>query len=91
MRNVSLSNTLCGFAGLLLSVLSAGCPLFPTEAGEDLAHCSASSLQPGDTLPDLVLQALDGTPVLLSSLVRSKPLVVRLGSYSCPVFSWLIS
>ena len=78
----------CSALLLLLLFMVSGCQLFPTEAGEELAHFGEQAPQPGDTLPDLRVLNLDGSPVLLSSLVQGKPLVVRLGSYSCPVFRY---
>lgn len=73
---------------LLLCSIVAGCQLFPTEPGDELAHFGERSPQPGDALPDLRVLDLDGSSVLLSNLVQDKPLVVRLGSYSCPVFRY---
>ena len=78
----------CSTLVLASLLLAGGCQLYPTEAGEALAHFADASPTPGSKMPDLRLQALDGRDVDLRSLLRDRPLVVRLGSYSCPVFRY---
>ena len=62
--------------------------LFPTEAGESLAHFDATAPAEGTPAPDFRLSDIDGNEVTLADLVGEKPVVVQLGSYSCPVFRY---
>lgn len=62
--------------------------LFPIEAGESLAHFDRTAPVAKAAAPDFTLADLDGTEVSLRDLVGKKPLVVQLGSYSCPVFRY---
>ena len=73
-------------------LLASGCQaLFPTEAGEALAHFAAAAPAEGTPISALArdgLLTLDGKPVQLSELHRGRPMVVRLGSVSCPVYRY---
>ena len=68
--------------------LSACSMLFPTEAGESLAHFETTAPAEAMPAPDFRLTDIDGNEVTLTDLVREKPVVVQLGSYSCPVFRY---
>ena len=62
--------------------------LFPTEAGESLSHFDATAPAENAPAPEFLLTDIDGNEVALSELVGRKPVVVQLGSYSCPVFRY---
>lgn len=73
---------------LLLS-LSSGCSLlFPTEAGDDLSHFKQEAPKVGSTAPDFELQDVDGNTVSLKDLIGKKPIVLQMGSHSCPVYRY---
>ncbi|MDQ3269594.1 MAG: hypothetical protein M3Q11_05335 [Pseudomonadota bacterium] len=73
-----------------LVIFASGCAsLFPVEADEDLAHFATQAPQPGQTAPELEARRLDGTPVRLSEILDGKrPVVLQLGSHSCPVYRY---
>ena len=74
---------------LLVCTSQSACSLlFPTEAGESLSHFDASAPAESAPAPDFELVDIDGTKVALHDLVGEKPVVVQLGSYSCPVFRY---
>lgn len=77
---------------LPLLILAGGCQsLFPTEAGEALAHFEDAAPARGaaiDALGNAGLVTLDGEQIALSDLHRGRPMVVRLGSLSCPVYRY---
>ncbi|MBA2237998.1 MAG: hypothetical protein H0W24_04760 [Lysobacter sp.] len=80
-------------AGLLLGglvIFASGCAsLFPVEADEDLAHFATQAPQLGQAAPELEARRLDGTPVRLSEMLDGKrPVVLQLGSHSCPVYRY---
>ncbi len=75
----------------LLVVLSfqSGCALlFPIEAGEELAHFKDEAPATGSLAPELHARYQDGSPVVLSELVGERPIVLQLGSHSCPVYRY---
>ena len=63
-----------------------GC--FPKQAGPRLAHFAEQAPAVGDPAPDFVLTDLEGNSVSLSSLVGERPIVLQLGSHSCPVYRY---
>ena len=63
-----------------------GC--FPHEAGSRLAHFDTTAPQPGEAAPDFTLKGVDGRTVTLAQLVGDKPVVLQLGSHSCPVYRY---
>ncbi|MEM9057696.1 MAG: hypothetical protein AAGD86_09475, partial [Pseudomonadota bacterium] len=68
---------------------SSGCALlFPTEAGEELAHFADQAPKVGDTVPDFVLSSTDGATVRMHDLLGDRPIVLQLGSHSCPVYRY---
>jgi hypothetical protein len=74
---------------LLIGATQPACSLlFPTEAGESLAHYDEMAPQQSEPAPDFALTDIDGKIVKLADLVGDKPLVIQLGSYSCPVFRY---
>ncbi len=68
----------------MTTVLTAGC--FPKSAGLRLAHFDAQAPQLGEPAPDIALEGVDGYPFELSQWLGGKPIVVQLGSHSCPVY-----
>ncbi len=72
-----------------IAMLSSGCALlFPIEAGEELAHFPETAPEPGQPAPELEVRRLDGSTVSLSELVGDQPIVLQLGSHSCPVYRY---
>ena len=77
------------FVLLLVCASQTACALlFPTEAGESLSHFDATAPAESAPAPDFELVDIDGDKVALHDLVGEKPIVVQLGSYSCPVFRY---
>lgn len=73
--------------GLLMIAASLG-GCFPHEAGSRLAHFDTAAPRPGDVAPDFTLKDIDGQEVSLARLVGDKPVVLQLGSHSCPVYRY---
>ena len=73
------------FIFLFLSLLSA---CFPHKAGSRLGHFYDESPAKGELAPNFSLKNLDGEIVQLKDLVGSKPIVLQLGSHSCPVYRY---
>ena len=74
---------------LCICLTATGCSLlFPRTAGDELAHFEHQALALGSQVPNLTFTNLAGEPVALRSLLDGRPLVVQLGSYSCPVFRY---
>lgn len=71
---------LVGLAGLALG------SCFPHEAGPRLAHFDELAPRIDDPAPAFELRSVDGTLVELGDLVGEQPIVLQLGSRSCPVF-----
>lgn len=69
-----------------IALLALGC--FPHKAGPKLAHFGEQAPEVGETAPDFELENLDGEEVQLSDLIGEKPIVLRLGSHSCPVYRY---
>jgi len=62
--------------------------LFPNEPGKDLQHYSQQAPRQGTALPNLQIVTLDGEPRQLGEFVNGKPMVLQLGSHSCPVYRY---
>lgn len=62
--------------------------LYPTEAGESLSHFDTTAPEESLPAPDFELTDIDGNRVALQDLVGERPVVLQLGSYSCPVFRY---
>ncbi|MEM1231216.1 MAG: deiodinase-like protein [Pseudomonadota bacterium] len=74
---------------LVLCLLTTGCSaLFPTEPGPTLAHFAQEAPDVGDVAPSVTVTDLEGNPVALHSLFGARPVVIQLGSYTCPVFRY---
>jgi hypothetical protein len=78
-----------GIVSLASLLLLSGCSrLFPREAGPNLTHFEHEAPALGSAAPAITLSDLDGNLVELNSLLGEKPVVVQLGSYTCPVFRY---
>lgn len=67
----------------------SGCTLlFPTKAGSSLAHFDAVAPEVGQIAPQFELVDTTGNLVKLAQMVGEQPLVLQLGSYTCPVFRY---
>lgn len=74
------------FTGLMVG---GGCALlFPVDAGDSLAHFGTRAPQVGDMAPNVTLRDLTGNTVDLHQLIGKQPIVIQLGSYTCPVFRY---
>lgn len=74
---------------LMLCASQSACSLlFPTEAGESLSHYDTEAPLQAAPAPEFQLTDIDGNEVALQDLVGEKPVVLQLGSYSCPVFRY---
>ncbi|HVS16118.1 MAG TPA: deiodinase-like protein [Thermoanaerobaculia bacterium] len=73
---------------MAVSLLAAGCSLFPKEAGAPLAHFAEQAPAPGETAPLFELRDLNGRIVRLADLLGDRPVVLQLGSHSCPVYRY---
>ncbi len=71
---------------LLVVVVATGC--FPKGEGPRLDHFSTLAPAVGEPAPDFVLRDLEGREVTLSSLLGDRPIVLQLGSHSCPVYRY---
>ena len=87
LRGVGLHVRLIACVAVL--VLNGGCAVwFPIEAGDDLAHFEDQAPQPGQRAPDVTVRKLDGSMVGLVELFGNRPVVLQLGSHSCPVYRY---
>lgn len=78
-----------GFLVLLILFLQPGCALmFPTEAGDDLAHFREQAPSVGDPAPGFDARNLDGERIEVSEITGERPVVLQLGSHSCPVYRY---
>ncbi len=66
--------------------LTAGC--FPKGPGPRLAHFEHQAPAVGEPAPTFELRGLDGETVRLEELLGDKPIVLQLGSHSCPVYRY---
>ncbi len=71
---------------LLTSLALGGC--FPHHAGPRLAHFETTAPAVGEPAPDFTLLDLDGQSVELTELIGDRPIVLQLGSHSCPVYRY---
>lgn len=77
---------LSGLAMVLAVAQSTGC--FPHQAGPRLAHFADAAPAPGAAVPDVVVHDASGREVRLADAIGDKPVVLQLGSRSCPVFRY---
>lgn len=81
-------NPLSFLLSCMLLVTSA-CSLYPIEATENIAHFNVESPSINDIAPNFVLKNVGGKSVELNSLIGDdKPIVLQMGSYTCPVFRY---
>jgi thiol-disulfide isomerase/thioredoxin len=71
---------------VLLLLMATGC--FPKGEGPRLDHFSELAPAVGEPAPDFVLRDLEGREVPLASLLGDRPIVLQLGSHSCPVYRY---
>ncbi|MEE8524891.1 MAG: deiodinase-like protein, partial [Thermoanaerobaculia bacterium] len=71
---------------LLPIFFAAGC--FPHQPGPRLAHFETTAPVVGEPAPDFALRDLDGRTVELAELIGDRPIVLRFGSHSCPVYRY---
>lgn len=71
---------------LPLALFAAGC--FPHHAGPRLAHFHDQAPAVGEPAPNFTLRDLDGRPVELAELIGERPIVLQLGSHTCPVYRY---
>ena len=73
---------------LLTSILALTVGCFPKGPGPRLAHFAHQAPAVGEPAPGFELRGLDGEAVRLEELVGDKPIVLQLGSHSCPVYRY---
>lgn len=74
------------FSTITLFLLLSGC--FPSSAGKHLKHYAIESPKPTQKAPDNIVYTLNGEAVNLHSYLGNKPVVLQLGSHSCPVYRY---
>lgn len=78
--------TYCWLMAMVLALVLGGC--FPKEAGKHLEHFATTAPQASEPAPDFVLHDLEGREVRLADVVGDAPVVLQLGSHSCPVYRY---
>lgn len=80
------------FKGLTIALLAislSGCnALFPKQPGPRLGHFADVAPAADTRVPDLTLYDLEGRVLSLHDLIGERPVVMRLGSHSCPVYRY---
>ncbi len=71
---------------MAVALAVAGC--FPHHAGPRLAHFDETAPRLGEPAPSFKLFDLDGESVELAELIGDRPIVLQLGSHSCPVYRY---
>lgn len=71
---------------LAAAICLAGC--FPHEAGPRLAHFAEVAPERGAAAPRFTLTDLEGAEVELDEFLGDRPVVLQLGSHSCPVYRY---
>ncbi len=71
---------------LALLFLTSGC--FPTKAGSHLTHFKNEAPKVGDLAPNFIAYDEEGQKISLNEIIGGKPIVLHLGSHSCPVFRY---
>ena len=69
-----------------LMTLLSGC--FPKKAGGSLSHFHVEAPAVGTVAPNFQLADLNGDIVELKDLFGEKPIVLQLGSHTCPVYRY---
>lgn len=70
----------------VLASLTSAC--FPKKAGHHLAHFADESPAVGEVAPNFTLKTPAGETVELKQLIGDKPIVLQLGSHTCPVYRY---
>ncbi|MEM6605364.1 MAG: deiodinase-like protein [Pseudomonadota bacterium] len=86
--STSLDRYQTAFVALLLTLMTGCESLFPREAGSELPQFHAKAPRQGDVAPDVTLYTLEGDPITLHAVTGEMPVVVQLGSVTCPVFRY---
>lgn len=76
------------FLLLYLFILGTTSGCFPHQAGPRLAHFATTAPAVGEPAPFFSLVDLDGRVVDLADLIGDKPIVLQLGSHTCPVYRY---
>ena len=71
---------------LALLFLPSGC--FPTKAGPHLTHFKKIAPEVGEIAPNFIAYDEEGRKTFLNEIIGEKPVVLHLGSHSCPVFRY---
>ncbi len=61
---------------------------FPKKAGKHLEHFHVEAPAKGDMAPGFTLKTPAGKTVKLQQLLGEKPIVLQLGSHTCPVYRY---
>lgn len=70
----------------IVGVLVSGC--FPKQPGKRLTHFPVEAPAVGSQAPEFVATTPDGKVARLSSWIGTRPVVLQLGSHSCPVYRY---
>lgn len=70
----------------VLTSLLTGC--FPHAPGPRLMHFDDRAPALGEPAPNFALKDIEGKTVELADFIGEKPVVLRLGSHSCPVYRY---
>jgi cytochrome oxidase Cu insertion factor (SCO1/SenC/PrrC family) len=70
----------------MASFIITGC--FPKKPGPRLKHYYSESPAEGQRAPNFELRAISGIKVSLKDLIGEKPIVLQLGSHTCPVYRY---
>jgi len=81
-----LRNRFAIFGVVVVAVLTGGC--LPREAGPELAHFETLAPALGQKAPNFALTDISGNNISLTQLIGTKPVVLQLGSHSCPVYRY---
>lgn len=71
---------------LALAAFAVAC--VSSDPGPRLAHFPQAAPAPGDRLPEIEVLTLEGKRVALRELVGERPILLQVGSVSCPVFRY---
>ncbi len=74
-------------AVIIIPLLCSAC-LFPTKPTRGLEHFNDEAPDVGENAPNFTLKNLNGKEVSLNSLIGEKPIVLQLGSHTCPVYRY---
>jgi len=69
-------------------IFTSACSLYPIEVTENIAHFNIESPTLNSFAPEFILKNVNGEEVELTGLIGTKPVVLQMGSYTCPVFRY---